>query len=115
MPSLLARSRPQTIRCRFGLLAPTEALQEGWWLGILDRLILCSDILYGLDSNRRSPIPPEPCSRIWQGPKLCPGILNGPDPSVLLNWPHRGLSILRNRRAYIFHGPPGLDLCPCIV
>ena len=93
----------------FGLIAPTEVLQERRCLGILHRLVLCSGVLCGWDPG--SLLPPDFFCGILHGPCLCPRMMNGQDMSVLLHGPKRCSGIFRNLRRSILNGLSGPGLC----
>jgi len=91
------------------LIAQTEALQEGRWLGILRGLVLCSSILYGPGLYPCILLQPDPCSGLLPAPDLCPRILHAPDVSALLHGPDPFSVILRNLCFGILYGL--YDLC----
>lgn len=97
------------------LIAPTEALQERWCLGILHRLTLCSGILYGRDLYSCILLPPGLFSGILHRPDLCPRVLHVTDLSVHLHGPDLSSGILHNLCWDILNGLYGSDLCPLIL
>lgn len=98
-----------------GLIAPTEALQERRFLGILHRLTLCSGVLYGRDLYSCILLPPDLFSGILHRPDLCPRILHVTDLSVHVHWPAPSSGILHNLCWGILSGLCGSDLCPLIL
>ena len=94
------------------LIAQTEALQERRWLGILQRLVLCSGVGYGRDPCIL--LFSDPCSMISLGPDLCSCILHGPNPSVFFHGADLRWGILHDLYRGSLHGLCGLDLCPCL-
>jgi hypothetical protein len=128
--SVSAPTRPKRViepatltpfRCR-GLIAPTEALREPRWLGILYGPGRCRGILYGPVLWLGILLGPGLCSFILRALHLCSGIshalgsgiLHGPNPSLLLHVPDRWPGIFHDRRLGILYRLYARNLRPCI-
>ena len=94
----------------FGLIAPTEVLQERRCLGILHRLVLCSGVLSGTDLYPSILLLPNFFSGILHGSHLCPRIMDGPDVSVPLHGPESCSRIFRDLCRGNLNGLYGPDL-----